>query len=199
MNVNELIAPIVDADTRKVSLTELSLILQKIDGSAASQFWMVIETAPKLVQKFRDTGLPSPFSKEDSVTKLTRYNGMLNFNYTNSVNNQLEREGKDANFQAQENWHTKKYDEYNGCVAKKAEKGGTQEYLFYKDTNCERLAYLLNGVVVTAEQEKAIKALSPIYSAPTNQGTDEAILVKTVKLQNIRLLRVKGTTYEVVA
>lgn len=199
MNVKELIAPIVDADTKKVSLTELSLILQKIDGSSATQFWMVIETEVKLVKKFRALkAIPSPFAK-DTVTKLTRYTGMLNFNYTNSVNNQLEREGKEADFQAQANWHTKKYDEFNGCVAKKVEGNQTQEYLFYKDNNADRLAYLLNGFAMNAEQTKIVKRLLPKYSATKSQGTDEVVLVKTVKLQNIRILRVKGVTYEVVA
>ena len=176
---------------KKVTLSELSLILQRIDGSRATFANFVIETDAKL----KKTG--NPYNGEN-VRKVSKYKVQLNFNYTNAVNNQLEREGKEANFEAQENWHTKKYDSFNGCVAMKMEGNQRQEYLFFRKLDVERIGFMMNNKVATPEQSETIKVFLPSHSAPKNQGTDKPIEVQTVKLQNIKLLSLEGEFYEVV-
>lgn len=175
----------------RVTLSELSLILQRIDGSRATFANFVIETDAKL----KKTG--NPYNGE-SVRKVSKYNVQLNFNYTNAVNNQLEREGKEANFEAQENWHTKKYDSFNGCVAMKMEGNQRQEYLFFRKLDVQRIGFMMNDKVATPEQSEIIKVFLPAKSAPKNQGTDKPIEVQTVKLQNIKLLSLEGEFYEVI-
>lgn len=191
--MNSLIQSQIPAgkSTTKVTLSELSLILQRIDGSRATFANFVIETDAKL----KKTGNPY---KDENVRKVSKYNVQLNFNYTNAVNNQLEREGKEANFEAQENWHTKKYDSFNGCVAMKMEGNQRQEYLFFRKMDVQRIGFMMNDKVATPEQVETIKVFLPSKSAPKNQGTDKPIEVQTVKLQNIKLLSLEGEFYEVV-
>ncbi len=176
---------------RKISQSELSIILQKLDGSQATVCTMVTMTEPKI----KKTGNPY---RDEKIQKVSAYAILLNFNYTNSVNNQLEREGKDRDFQAQENWHTKKYDSFNGCVAMKMDGNQKQEYLFYKTNHVKRLGFVMNGKPCTTEETETIKLFLPEYSAPKNQGTEEAVIVQTIKLQNIKIIKLKGQIYEIV-
>ncbi len=176
----------------KITVSELSLILQKIDGSSPTAIFMVTRTDAKL----KKTGNPY---RDEVVLKSSSYIARVNVNYTNAVNNQLEREGKERDFQAQENWHAKKYDSYNGCVAMKAEGDKKQEYLFFVTDRVKRNGFLLNGKQVKSQVEiETIKQFLPTYSAPTNQGTEKAIQVQTIKLENISLLKLKGKIYEIV-
>jgi len=176
----------------EVSVAELSLILQRADGAQATFAGIVMATDAKL----KKTGNPY---KDEKVYKVSKYNVQLNFNYAKAVNNQLEREGKDANFEASENWHTKKYDSYNGCVAMKMEGNQRQEYLFYRTMDVKRIGFTINDKVASPDQVETIKVFLPAKSAPKNQGTDEAVIVQTVKLQNIKLLSLNGEFYKVVS
>ncbi len=178
-------------ETTKVTLSELANKLKEIDGSSASAFWMLCETDARL----KKTGNPY---RDEKVTKLSRYNGLLNFNYTNSVNNQLEREGKEANFEAQENWHAKKFDKVNGCIAEKAEGNSSQEYIWFKNDNSDRIAFAINGNVANESDTAICEQFIPPHSPNKSQGTEVAITPLTIKLQNIRLLKAKGGFYEVV-
>lgn len=174
----------------KITVAELSILLQKIDGSQATFFSMITTTDAKLLK----TG--NPF-KDDKVEKVSGYQGSINVNYANMVNNQLEREGKEANFQAVSNWHEKKYDEYNGCVVVKVEGNKRQEYLMFINNKVKRYGFYLNGASCSTEQIEVIKPFLPKHSKPTNQGTEKPILVQTIKLQNIKRITINKKTYEV--
>ncbi len=179
----------------KVTVAELSLILQRIDGGSASKISMVTATIPSTMRK---TG--NPYANKDTVIhKVSKYtDALINFNYANSVNNQLVREGKEANFEAQENWFTKKFDQYNGCVGVKVSGDTRQEYLIYKKENVKRIGFAINGVEATTEQSEVIKSFIPAKVMPKNQGTDKPVEPQTIKLENIKLIKVKGQYYEVV-
>jgi hypothetical protein len=179
----------------RVTVAELSLILQRVDGSSATFISMVTATIPSDMRK---TGNPYA-DKDTTVHKVSKYGAQINFNYTNAVNNQLEREGKEADFEAQMNWHKKKFDEFNGCVCSKMEGDQRQEYLFFRNMSVERIGFAINGVEATTEQTEIIKSFIPKKAMPTNQGTEKAILVQTIKLQNIKLLKLNGQYYEVVS
>lgn len=179
----------------KVTVAELSLILQRVDGSSATFINMVTATVPSDMRK---TG--NPYAEKGTVVhKVSKYNAQINFNYTNAVNNQLTREGKEADFEAQINWHAKKFDQFNGCVCSKMEGDQRQEYLFFRNMNVERIGFSINEVEATKEQTEIIKSFIPKKAMPTNQGTEKAILVQTIKLQNIKLLKLNGQYYEVVS
>ncbi len=179
------------AETTKISLVELSMSLQRIDGGSNTIFNMTCAVDPNLYKK------GNPFAKED-VRKITRYFGKLNTIYANSVNRQLEREGKEANFEAQANWHEKKYDQINGCVVRKQNKDGLNtEYVGFIVDRAETLGYSINGVEATTEETAIIKGFRKPTTTPQNQGTDKPIIYRTIKLQNVKLIKIIGEHYEI--
>lgn len=181
-----------DQQTKEITVAELSLLLQSIDGSSATAISMLIATEPawkKTDNKFI----------ANKCLKVAKYNALLNINYTNSVNNQREKEGVEPDFQAQQNWHTKKYDSFNGCVACKMDGNKKQEYLFIKNNNSETLGYTIDGRVANDNEVIELKAFLPTKSAPKNQGIENPIIVQTIKLENIKLVKLKGNFYEVVS
>ncbi len=180
---------------KKVTLTELSLLLQQVDGRQATMIGMFTVTK---VTNMRKTN--NPYAN-DVIEKVTYYNGMINANYTNSVNNQREREGKEADFQATENWHAKKYDEINGCVArhKAQDNGADQEYLLFQPNpnGIKRITMLRNGVECTKEEMEIIKSFIPVKKPSLSQGTEKEVLFQTFKLQSIRVLKMNKKTFAV--
>lgn len=128
--------------------------------------------------------------KDATVTKLVSYISLLNANYQNTVNNALEREGKDKNFVSKENWFTTIFDSFNGSlVAKKS------------DTNCHYLKmivksakthkFFVDGIEATEEQMEVIRQFKQ-SSSPTSQGLDNEIIVRTIKTQNIISVKTGG-------
>jgi len=109
----------------KITVTELELILTRIDGNRPTFINMVTATVPSDMRK---KGNPYADKEVYTVHKISKYSAQINFNYSNAVNNQLEREGKEADFEATMNWHKKKFDEFNGCICSKAEGNQKQWY-----------------------------------------------------------------------
>jgi len=151
------------------------------DGGSAKFAQMIAEVEQKQLK----TG--NPFAKS-KVTKLVSYNMLLNANYANMVNNRLAKEGKEANFTAKENWFQKVNDSFNGSiVAKKSDT--TELYLLFACNTSETLKYYIDGIEASESEIATIKQFRPKTTAPTNQGTDEAIIVRTVKMDNIKLIK----------
>ena len=174
----------------KITVAELSLLLQKIDGSQATFFSMITTTDARL----KKTGNPY---KDEKVEKVSGYQGSINVNYTKAVNNQREREGLEADFQATQNWHEKKYDEYNGCVVVKVEGNKRQEYLMFIKQKVKRYGFYLNGAKSTTEQAETFKAFLPTHSPAKNQGLVKTVDVQTIKLENIKRITINKKTYEI--
>jgi hypothetical protein len=126
--------------------------------------------------------------KDSVITKLVNYNMLLNANYQNMVNNARVREGKEADFQAKENWFTKVNDGFNGSiVAKKSDT--TCEYLFFACNNAKTEKYFVDGVEATAEQIEVIKAFRPATAKAVNQGLDKDVVVRTIKIEGIEKIK----------
>jgi len=196
MNRQELLNQIkaeIGKPTKRVTVAELSLKLKQIDGSQATNVVIIGETDVRMNKGGRNGG-NTLFDR--LVRKVTRYEAMINFNYTNAVNNQLEREDKERDFEAQKNWHQSKYDDFNGCV--KMHVSGKGEYLAYKELNTHKYATLVDGVEATAEDMAMIELYKKPYSAPKNQGTEVAVDYRCMMLTNILFLKAKGEVYEII-
>ncbi len=182
----------------KVTKAEMSMILQQIDGSSATIISMIYQTIPV----WRKTGFPLSelgVEKVDECVKLAKVVAQINVNYTNKVNNQREREGLPRDFVAQENWHSKKYDWVNGCVACNKNKAGEpQEYLIYFPTASKRLGFALNGKQANPKQVDMLLPHLPLPSKSKSQGTEVEIPFNTLKLENLLFIKLKGTFYEVI-
>lgn len=177
---------------KEISQAELSLLLRKIDGDKATNLWLVAETETRM--NVGGKKRENPLCDEKCRT-LSKFYGMINFNYENSVNNQLKREGEKPEFESKENWHTSSFDQFNGCVKEK--KDGTGEYIAIKQDAVERVAYLVNDKEADAQQQEAIKKYKIISKLPENQGTEIPIIYRTIMLKNIRMIKMFGTLYYV--
>ena len=148
------------------------------DGGSATFANMLAEVEEKQLKR----GNPLATAK---VTKLVNYNMLLNANYTNMVNNRREKEGKEADFEAKENWFAKVNDGFNGSIVRN-KKDHTALYLFFACNNAKTEKYFVNGVEATPEQVETIKQFKPATPKATNQGLENDVVVRTVKLNGIK-------------
>jgi hypothetical protein len=137
-------------------------------------------------QKMLKTGNPL---KNSAITKLTEYSVSLNNNYQNRVNNALVREGKEADFSSKENWHTPVYDSFNGSiVAKKSNM--SDRYLKMIVNNSKTHKYFVDGVEATPEQLEIIKTYKQKSNKAVNQGLENDVICRTIKVSGIRQINV---------
>lgn len=140
-------------------------------------------------QKMLKTGNPL---KNATITKQVVYNMLLNANYQNMVNNALKREGKEANFEAKENWFKKVNDGFNGSiVAKKSDE--TCLYLFFACNNSETQKYFVDGHEATQSEIETIKQFKQKSAKAVNQGLDNDIVVRTIKMEGIEEIKCGNT------
>lgn len=164
----------------QASLGNLTEILLRVKGATVVS--LVTETDPVLV-KPKSNPLSGRLKKESYV------NGMIGWNYQNSVNNQLAREGQEADFVA----HPRKWGErikgtplvrHNGKV-----------YLELKVEKVFNTRYLLDGVEVSRESiAKYLPAHKPDDSG--RQGTDKAVILRDYNLDNVKQLRIGGYVHQ---
>lgn len=168
-------------------MNKLNLIKELVnDGGSATfgQFTAMVE------QKLRKTGNPL---RDATITKLVTYNILLNAVYANMVNNRLQKEGKDATFVAQKNWFEKSFDGKNGSLVHHAADSNLpieerRNYLFFACNNAETHGYFVNGIAATPKETELIREFK-ISSTPKNQGLDNPVIVRTVKLSGIKEIR----------
>ena len=130
------------------------------------------------------------------IEKVGKYSVTFNANYQNAVNNQLKREGNEADFEAQGNWFHKGFDPYNGSVVIKNEGVNKGKYYLSCIVNgYEFYEYTINGRIATAEETAEIELWKQASSEPTNQGTKKPIIFRIFKLEGIREINANGLTY----
>jgi hypothetical protein len=114
-------------------------------------------------------------------------NGMVGFDYPNSNNNQLEREGKERDFKPQpRKWGVLRS---NRLFVDHKDK----TYLQLQITSSSSRRFMKDGVEVN---EEVIKPFLPKSYAPKTQDKlDKKIIVRDVEVSNIKSIRFKGTTY----
>src|SRR5438874_1311947 len=106
---------------------EIPEIVRLLCKKGARPITLSIETPVKLLKKHRISGQACPF---DGINKVSRINGIINFDYESSVNRQLGREGKIENFNAQNNWFFHDINDPRPIVTNKSD--NTKKYLQIK-------------------------------------------------------------------
>ncbi len=156
------------------------------DGGSAEFASVVALVSVPMVLTDKESGDKNPLwaTAKKGITKRTKYNVLLNGIYSNMVNNQLKREGKEPDFVAKQNWHTPVYDTKNGSVVCNRNKPDNL-YLKVAVNSAETFEYFVNGVQATADQLETIKKFREKSSLPKNQGTDKAITIRTITIENI--------------
>ena len=173
----------------QITRQELVSMLKAIKGARAATF--VYESAPKMLVKSKIDKVANPF--RDDVIKHRVHNVMLNFDYTNSVNRQRAREGKEdaGEFVAQAGWG-----EHTGDNRIIVELHG-REYIQVKLQKVIKTEYrqISNGSMIDAA------TLSEFFSTrkpSSNQGVDRAVDVLKIKVDNVLEFRHAGEVYEII-
>jgi hypothetical protein len=120
--------------------------------------------------------------------KIVRLSGAINFDYTNSVNSQLTREGKEATFEAKpRKWGTR----VGNWITH-----NNNHYLNVKVQDSSEPIYLFNEAVIA---KKKLEQWLQVSSKPKTQETLETeVVVRDIKIDNIKIIRMMGEEYVVV-
>ena len=128
----------------------------------------------------------------NKITKKSIQNVMIGTTYENRVNNNLEREEKERNFEVSENKvgeHLSKVVLYNDNTKK--------YYLQYERFNEVKptVEYIFEGNEIEKKLFENFMIKSNNYS---NQGTDRTVNILSVTLNNIKQITLNGQKYKVV-
>jgi len=126
------------------------------------------------------------------VTRIANMGIMLGYNYTNSVNNQLERENELRTFMAQLLWKGKGK-RLSPALSTHEEKGAY--YMSYKKQQTFKSLHF-----DTALNFIPTAPLKPFFPVSKNysQGTKQEVYHREISIANIRRLKFKKTTYEII-
>ncbi len=127
------------------------------------------------------------------LLKLGAVNCMIGYNYAKSVNNQRTREGKEADFEVEPLWKGKGI-HLNSRIVKHIDTGVL--YLSYKHERT--LKSLHFDAVLNFIPSAMLKPYFYKSSKPQKQGVEEVVKPRTLKIENIRRLKFKKVTYEIV-
>ncbi len=156
---------------KKITQEQLINLIDTINGTTFVSIDIVSEP------KMRKTGNPYL-----GTTKAVTLSGAINYDYQNSVNNQLEREDKDRDFTSQKrSWgeHTGNWITHKG-----------QHYLPIKVQGASDPIYILEGNEI--EKDKLAPFLYKSNKPHTQEKLEEEITVRDVKISSIRVIRIKN-------
>jgi len=127
----------------------------------------------------------------NGVTRIANVGIMLGYNYTNSVNNQLERENEMRTFMAQQLWKGKGK-RLSPALSTHVEKG-----TFYMSYKAQQTFKSFHMDALNLRPIKLVD-LIPFFPQSNNasQGTKTEIYHREISIDNIRRLKFKKTTYE---
>ena len=167
----------------KVAISKPSLenILQGVQGCQPVSIDIV--TDPRM------TKTNNPYL---GTMKHNTINGLIGFNYTNSVNNQLAREGQEKDFEAQ----PRKWGERKGKLVYHTTKDGENKiYIEVKVQSSGEPVFMFNDTEIS---KSLIEHYLPKHKKPATQdGIDKEVVVRDVSFDSIRAIRVDGTEYEI--
>ena len=161
------------------NLGNLTEILLRVKGATIVS--MVTDVEPGLIK-------PKSNPLAGRVRKVSYVNGMIGFNYQNSVNNQLAREGQDAEFEA----HPRKWGERIQGTPLVRHNGNV--YIELKVEKVFDTKYYVDGKEVPVEEIEM--HLTPKKEGSGRQGTDKAVILRDYNLDNVKQLRIGGYVHQ---
>ena len=139
-------------------------------------------TTPKLTKDGKQ--------KFGHVTKIANIGAMIGYSYENSVNNQRERENEIRDFLSQPLWKGKGK-RLSTALSTHVEKGSF--YLTYKKQQTFKSFHL--DAVLNFIPLAILKPYFTPYTPPKNQGVEKPVYHREISLENVRKLKLRGTTY----
>jgi hypothetical protein len=170
---------------RNMKVVTAGQMEQVIEGSVkgTTAVSVVSETEVRMVKKHRETKEANPYL---GAIKRQKKNGMIGFDYGNSVNNQAEREGKDERDAKSRTW---------GVLSESRlfvhHKGNS--YLQLKLQSVTDTVYLLDGREIPEADIKPY--LSASSKSSTQADLDKQVVVNDIKMANINAITMQGETY----
>jgi hypothetical protein len=162
---------------KKITKDELREIINGVKGTTFVSIDMESEA------RMRKTGNPYV-----GATKVVTLSGAIGYDYTSSVNRQLDREGKETNFVAQPRawgkWENN-WIEHKGFY-----------YLPVKVQGASDPIFKYNGAVL--EKSTLEPFLQESHKPHTQEALEKEVVVRDVKIDNIRKIRVLGDEFEVI-
>lgn len=165
-----------------IAITEAELVRMLSDNKGANIVTVVTKTEPKM----RKTG--NPFVGK--VFKVSRVNGMIGWNYANSVNNQREREGNTDTFVAEPRKWGQRIDgtplvEHKGTfyVELKVEKSLDSKYID------------LAGKELDSDTLAEVKTFIPQRQRAATQQTVKEIILRDYKVASIVSITMNKQAY----
>jgi hypothetical protein len=141
------------------------------------------ETPVRMVKKHRETKEANPYL---GAVKSQKKNGMIGFDYGNSVNNQAEREGKE-----QRETHSRTWGILSDSRLFVHHKGNS--YLQVKVQSVTDTVYMLNGKEISAEDIKPY--LSASKPSSTQADLDKQVIINDIKMVNVKAITMQGETF----
>jgi hypothetical protein len=167
------------------------------DGNKYSSVVLTARTSQSLQPKKNGC----PYGKLDEITKLTEYSACVNGIYQDAINRRKEKEGQEANFEAQANWQVKIYDGVNGCIVakrKEVENGLplTETYVQLVSNTSKSSDYEIQGRKASEQEVATIKQWRKDgkKDAAKSQGLTEenAVVIRTIKLSGVTSVHANG-------
>lgn len=176
---------VTNLTTRSITKNKLVEMLKGVHGSTF--VGLVTRTDPKM----RVTNNPY---KDLGIKKVRHISGIVNFKYEDGVNRRLEKEGKEADFVAKDNWHEpvivdgkltplckhKTKDDYYIRISERNSKS------FFVDSKGNEVAKSL------------LDPWLPKVSSYNGQGLDNPLEFKTLGLDSIESIQINNETLIVV-
>lgn len=170
-----------------ITLQQLQMMLQYVKGAKIETICTI--TYPNL-KAFNENSC-CPYA---NIVKVSRVNCMINFNYKDAVNKQLDREGKEANFiPYKRKWGTRLTD--SPFISHVSKEGAYNLYLEVRILKSLGHSYydLVFGDLIP---EEAIKPwLRDKHDARKFQGTEKEIILRDYLVHNIASIVIDGSGY----
>jgi hypothetical protein len=158
----------------------IQLIMARVRGTIAISIDAV--TPPDLLKKDRQTREPARF-KTGQILKDCRMDGMIGFDYGNSVNNQADREGLEHREAKDRKWGELTPDRIFATYKGKF-------YLQMKVQSYGAATYTdANG------NELSLEAMGDILPLPSEPSSTQADLTKPVVVRDVTMTNVKGMRF----
>lgn len=183
---SELIDMLMNVNTSTfISFTSLTTVTM----DKYLDYWLIDENGNRKKNKYPTI---NPFFDKGIKCLAKKYKIITGFDYENSVNNRLEKEGKDADFERSENWHIALS---KGLATDK--KTETKYYLRYQymDDSVTDVEYLVDGTPI---EKKLFESYMKAKTDYRNQGLENTLKFKVCNIDNILNISINGKQYEIV-
>ena len=171
---------------KHITSAELVYKLSEVSEGNYTKGYMVSVTEPKMNKRGNEL-----FGR---VKKVCGWGFDTNADYSRKVNLQLEREGKEANFEALPTWA----EPVNKVVYRHKEKTEQLYASVYPTTNFGYFEkYFVDGRPATESELAIIEIFTPEKSESSRQGTEKTIQIRRIKMENIRTISLNGQRYAI--